>query len=239
VKSLCGNYKLDDGEQCDEGPVGQSCCTKSCQFKDGIVCSDWNEPCCENCRIANAGRPCRDPIVEPCSKLPYCNGNSSACPTPAAKQDGVACEKQFRGVCFNQTCTSVCEYNNKTSCTCDSVELSCRICCRDTPSENDTCKVYRALNDTMDYGNLSDSSPCSMGLCSNGVCKKVTDTSVKRSWRFIEIISFSHFVIFMKNNIVGTVIVLSLLLWIPASCTVSYIVSSLLLMMFLLCFSHF
>lgn len=29
----------------------------------------------------------------------------------------------------------------------------------------------------------------------------------------------------MKSNIVGTVMVLSLLIWIPASCTVSYIVS--------------
>ena len=30
---------------------------------------------------------------------------------------------------------------------------------------------------------------------------------------------------FMKSNIVGTVIIFSLLVWIPASCTVSYIVS--------------
>ena len=30
----------------------------------------------------------------------------------------------------------------------------------------------------------------------------------------------------MRSNIVGTVIIMSLLIWIPASCTVSYIVSS-------------
>lgn len=34
---------------------------------------------------------------------------------------------------------------------------------------------------------------------------------------------------FMRSNIVGTVIILSLLLWIPASCTVSYVVSRCLL----------
>ena len=39
----------------------------------------------------------------------------------------------------------------------------------------------------------------------------------------IKIVSFA--VMFMRANIVGTVIILSLVIWIPASCIVAYIVS--------------
>ena len=41
---------------------------------------------------------------------------------------------------------------------------------------------------------------------------------------FTELLLYIFTVAFMRSNIVGTVIVLSLILWIPASCAVSYVV---------------
>src|SRR5262249_24367856 len=39
----CGNGVVDTGEQCDEGPDGGPCCTKTCDFRpEGTSCSDGN-----------------------------------------------------------------------------------------------------------------------------------------------------------------------------------------------------
>ena len=45
--SLCGNYQLDEGEQCDGGRTTldgrDPCCTEECQLKAGSVCrsAEW------------------------------------------------------------------------------------------------------------------------------------------------------------------------------------------------------
>src|SRR5262249_60989522 len=39
----CGNGIVDAGEQCDEGPNGGPCCTKTCDFRPaGTPCPDGN-----------------------------------------------------------------------------------------------------------------------------------------------------------------------------------------------------
>ncbi|XP_053223420.1 disintegrin and metalloproteinase domain-containing protein 18-like isoform X6 [Podarcis raffonei] len=51
-KALCGNGVLEAGEKCDCGSEEEckysKCCTSSCTFLRGAVCS--NELCCENCQ---------------------------------------------------------------------------------------------------------------------------------------------------------------------------------------------
>lgn len=41
-KSTCGNFVLDDDEECDEGPasiaLNKPCCTENCRFKHGYNC---------------------------------------------------------------------------------------------------------------------------------------------------------------------------------------------------------
>ena len=46
---------------------------------------------------------------------------------------------------------------------------------------------------------------------------------VERIWDFIDDFNINSVVKFLKDNIIGTVVVVSLLFWIPISCLVSYV----------------
>jgi hypothetical protein len=46
---------------------------------------------------------------------------------------------------------------------------------------------------------------------------------VERIWDFIDDFNLNSILKFLKDNIVGTVVVISLLFWIPISCLISYI----------------
>ena len=38
---ICGNYKLEEGEECDPGgivPEDSLCCTRECKLKKGALC---------------------------------------------------------------------------------------------------------------------------------------------------------------------------------------------------------
>jgi disintegrin and metalloproteinase domain-containing protein 17 len=82
---------------------------------------------------------------------------------------------------------------------------------------NKTCQPhYRNYN-------LPNGMPCLQGFCKEGVCLRQVHDSIKRIWDIIENVTVDKLVMFMRANIVGTVIILSLVLWIPASCVVSCI----------------
>jgi len=46
---------------------------------------------------------------------------------------------------------------------------------------------------------------------------------VERIWDFIDDFNLNSILKFLKDNIVGTVVVTSLLFWIPISCLISYV----------------
>lgn len=46
---------------------------------------------------------------------------------------------------------------------------------------------------------------------------------VERFWDIIEDININKVLLFLKDNIVGTVVLVTALLWIPASCVINYI----------------
>lgn len=46
---------------------------------------------------------------------------------------------------------------------------------------------------------------------------------VERFWDIIEDININKVLLFLKDNIVGTVVLVTALLWIPASCVISYV----------------
>ncbi|GFR99802.1 disintegrin and metalloproteinase domain-containing protein 17, partial [Elysia marginata] len=60
---MCGNGRMDPGEQCDGGGMGLSgldeCCTPDCKLVENAVCSPVNHECCEKCQIAPVNTPCR------------------------------------------------------------------------------------------------------------------------------------------------------------------------------------
>ncbi|GFR99806.1 A disintegrin and metallopeptidase domain 17b, partial [Elysia marginata] len=70
---------------------------------------------------------------------------------------------------------------------------------------------------------LTDGRPCTFGYCDAGECKDGKGSTIQRLFTFIETLDSSTLVAFMKSNIVGTVIVFSLVIWIPLSWVISCI----------------
>lgn len=56
-----------------------------------------------------------------------------------------------------------------------------------------------------------------------GTCEKTIQDVVERFWDIIEDININKVIRFLKDNIVGAVIISTAIVWIPASCVISYI----------------
>jgi disintegrin and metalloproteinase domain-containing protein 17 len=56
-----------------------------------------------------------------------------------------------------------------------------------------------------------------------GTCEKTIQDVVERFWDIIEDININKVLVFLRDNIVGTVILVTAIIWIPASCVVSYV----------------
>lgn len=98
---------------------------------------------------------------------------------------------------------------------CDREEDACKRCCR--RSQNDTCDPIEPIEI------LRDGTPCIHGYCDKGHCKKTVQDIVERFWDIIEDININSVLKFLNDNIVGTVVVISVIIWIPASCLISYV----------------
>ncbi|XP_077799656.1 disintegrin and metalloproteinase domain-containing protein 2 isoform X3 [Macaca mulatta] len=108
-QAVCGNAKLEAGEECDCGTqqncflLGAKCCdTATCRFKAGSNCAEG--PCCENCLFMSQERVCR-PSFDECDLPEYCNGTSASCPENHFIQTGHPCGPNqwvcIDGVCMN------------------------------------------------------------------------------------------------------------------------------------------
>ncbi len=70
---------------------------------------------------------------------------------------------------------------------------------------------------------LPDGTPCYQGFCNMGQCERTMQDVVERIWDFIDDFNINSVLKFLKDNIVGAVVVISLLFWVPISCLVSYV----------------
>ncbi|XP_053253227.1 disintegrin and metalloproteinase domain-containing protein 2-like isoform X4 [Podarcis raffonei] len=106
-RALCGNGVLEAGEKCDCGSEEEckysKCCTSSCTFLRGAVCS--NELCCENCQFKPRNTICRAAIDSVCDFPEYCNGSSASCPSNVYTQNGYSCASNS-GYCYGGSCQS-------------------------------------------------------------------------------------------------------------------------------------
>ncbi|KAL1464303.1 hypothetical protein WDU94_003964 [Cyamophila willieti] len=218
-ESFCGNLRVEGDEECDAGLLGtednDACCDKVCKLRrnQGAVCSDKNSPCCQNCQYMAVGVKCRDAQYATCEQESRCTGTSSVCPPSAPMSDNTGCLE--RGKCRGGKCIPFCETQNQQSCMCDVIADACKRCCR--PSLNETCTPV----DPVDI--LPDGTPCIQGFCNKGTCEKTIQDVVERFWDIIEEININKVLLFLRDNVVGTVVVVSAALWIPASCLISYI----------------
>ncbi|CAF4827265.1 unnamed protein product [Pieris macdunnoughi] len=218
-ESFCGNLRVEGGEECDAGLLGTEdndmCCDKNCKLRrgQGAVCSDKNSPCCAGCVFAPPGVVCREAAHSACEGEATCNGASADCPKAPAIADEHECLE--RGRCRNGSCVPYCETQGMHSCMCDIVADACKRCCR--KSLNKTCFPV-AHSDI-----LPDGTPCIQGFCNKGVCEKTIQDVVERFWDIIEDININNVLGFLRDNIVGVVVLGTAFIWIPASCVISYV----------------
>lgn len=214
AESLCGNGRIDQGEQCDGGYLGKfgldECCNQDCTLNSfkSAVCTPANYGCCSsNCQIQSANVFCNG--AEKCKQTSSCDGTSLSCPVGANKPHGTVCPGGF---CNAGNCQPFCEFAGLTSCACSDVANSCRRCC--FSSVAGTCSPY---NSTV-Y--LPNGSPCSTGYCSGGVCVETDPSLSERFFELLDKISIDFLAETFKTNMVAIIQAFSLVLFIPLSCVV-------------------
>ncbi|KAK5857447.1 hypothetical protein PBY51_010695 [Eleginops maclovinus] len=212
---VCGNSRVEEGEECDPGLLhinNDPCCSADCKFKPGAKCSDRNSPCCRSCRFELAGRRCQEPISATCKGISTCTGNSSQCPPPENAEDNTVCVDNGR--CLHGECNPFCEaIMSLQSCACNETEDSCKVCCR---GKDGACSPFIQSNDSFLF--LRKGKPCTVGFCDGGgKCMKQVQDVIERLWDFIDKLDINTFGKFLADNIVGSVVVFSLVFWIPLS----------------------
>uniref|UniRef100_UPI00358E7316 disintegrin and metalloproteinase domain-containing protein 17-like isoform X2 n=1 Tax=Myxine glutinosa TaxID=7769 RepID=UPI00358E7316 len=217
---LCGNWRVETGEECDSGMAfgeGDACCTKDCNLRPTSQCSDKNSQCCNNCLFEPQGKLCQQAIPAICRAPAYCDGKSERCPESTPVVNDTKCMDYGR--CQGGQCQPFCETVHLESCACSDLGNSCKVCCRET---NGTCSPYiRADGDAMF---LPNGKPCIVGFCDGkGTCDKTVQDLVERFWEFIEKLDINTFGKFLSDNIVGSVLVFSLVVWVPLSVLVHFV----------------
>uniref|UniRef100_H0WGN1 Disintegrin and metalloproteinase domain-containing protein 17 n=1 Tax=Otolemur garnettii TaxID=30611 RepID=H0WGN1_OTOGA len=212
---VCGNSRVDEGEECDPGIMylnNDSCCNSDCTLREGVQCSDRNSPCCKNCQFETAQKKCQEAINATCKGVSYCTGNSSECPPPGNADDDTVCLDL--GKCKDGKCIPFCEREQQLeSCACNETDNSCKVCCRDLSGR---CVPYVDAEQKNLF--LRKGKPCTVGFCDmNGKCEKRVQDVIERFWDFIDQLSINTFGKFLADNIVGSVLVFSLIFWIPFS----------------------
>ena len=104
----CGNGIVEQGEQCDcggdAGCGNDSCCDPAtCTFRNGAVCDDANEDCCESCQFKSQGSVCRASEGD-CDPQEVCPGDGGNCPPDKTTPDGESCGNGLQ--CASGQCTS-------------------------------------------------------------------------------------------------------------------------------------
>ncbi|KRY57565.1 ADAM 17-like protease [Trichinella britovi] len=224
--TFCGNQRVEPGEDCDvglpkDGAGNDRCCSSDCKFKPNAVCSPLNSLCCSSsCQYLPAGEICRKSDLNSCKENSVCNGKSAECPTANATADGTPCLDE--GECQNGECVSFCEKKNinMKPCICENETESCFRCCRSKISNE--CRPFIQKN--FDKPKLlKDGTRCIHGYCSNGTCIREVQDLIEHIWNIIDKWDINSFIKFIKNNMVGTVAILTLCIWIPVSIFVNSI----------------
>ncbi|VTJ75289.1 Hypothetical predicted protein [Marmota monax] len=173
---------------------------------------DRNSPCCKNCQFETAQKKCQEAINATCKGVSYCTGNSSECPPPGNAEDDTVCLDL--GKCKDGKCIPFCEREQQLEpCACNETDNSCKVCCRDRSGR---CVPYVDAEQKNLF--LRKGKPCTVGFCDmNGKCEKRVQDVIERFWDFIDQLSINTFGKFLADNIVGSVLVFSLIFWIPFS----------------------
>ncbi|CAH6787248.1 disintegrin and metalloproteinase domain-containing protein 26A [Phodopus roborovskii] len=162
----CGNYIIEEGEQCDcgssESCERDPCCHKDCALKPGAECASGL--CCKDCKFIPTGTVCREKNNE-CDLPEWCNGTSAKCPEDVYMEDGNLCSGS--GYCYKRAC-----HKHEKHCQ--------TIFGKGARSANETC--YMEMNKQGDrFGNCGNNSynyiPCNSSdvLCGRIQCENIIE----------------------------------------------------------------
>lgn len=213
--NVCGNSRVEQGEECDPGLIhltSDPCCSRDCRLRPQKSCSDRNSACCRNCQFEVKGQVCQEPIEGTCKGHSRCTGNSSECPAPENAPEHSTCLDS--GECVGGVCVPFCQaVLNLQPCACNETHSSCKVCCL---SSRGHCAPYQDSNGHFLF--LRKGKPCTVGFCDgDGKCMKQVQDVIERLWDFIDKLDINSFGLFLADNIVGSVLVFSLLCWVPLS----------------------
>uniref|UniRef100_A0A8C6AQJ2 Disintegrin and metalloproteinase domain-containing protein 5-like n=1 Tax=Monodon monoceros TaxID=40151 RepID=A0A8C6AQJ2_MONMO len=107
-RRMCGNGKLESGEECDCGTLQNcthpDCCDpRTCTKKKNKICGS-GECCTRGCKIKPVNTPCRQPVDE-CDFLEFCDGNNAHCVPDTYARDGQSCDSGD-SFCYKGRCRS-------------------------------------------------------------------------------------------------------------------------------------
>ncbi|KAF9434891.1 hypothetical protein BGZ76_007252, partial [Entomortierella beljakovae] len=173
--NICGNGIKETGEECDCGSAEDCakdpCCDgATCKLKNGAICDDLNDSCCQNCQLRPAGQVCRKSVSE-CDIEEVCSGNNATCPSDQYKSNLTPCgtSNSTELWCANGYCTSrdlQCQQQDRPGVTkqCGS-SMGCDLTCNDPSGSALNCIQVQGAY-------FVDGTSCGIGgTCERGECK--------------------------------------------------------------------
>ncbi|KAF9938922.1 hypothetical protein BGZ65_011906, partial [Modicella reniformis] len=175
-ENICGNGLKESGEECDCGSPEECqmdpCCDgTTCKFKNGAICDDLNDDCCQSCQLRAAGQVCRQAISE-CDIQEVCSGTSATCPPDIRVDDLTPCKGTNNATglqCANGACTSrdlQCQQQDREGITKQcSASNTCELMCNDPGGSALSCMQIPSTY-------FVDGTPCGFGgTCARGECR--------------------------------------------------------------------
>ncbi|KAJ4940155.1 hypothetical protein JOQ06_026464 [Pogonophryne albipinna] len=162
--AVCGNGRLDKGEECDCGIAEEcdnKCCNPvTCKLNSGAACAQGL--CCDNCQIRVAGTPCRG-SVNTCDLSEYCNGKNAHCPVDFYLMDSLPCEYSGASAyCFEGRCQTY--------------DFQCKHLFAPDPATKADDVCFKTINMRGDrFGNCGNNAKCSLA---NSMCGKLQCVNV-------------------------------------------------------------